>query len=91
MKLPAIPLRWDRQWGHLADSPASYWNRSDHFRYRVHFNNGHVRTGENRHEKQRENKPFKGNAEKEEYKEEPEKIERGEKVSNVIPSVMSHK
>jgi hypothetical protein len=44
-----------------------------------------VRTGENRHEKQRENKPFEGNAEKEEYKEEPEKIERGEKVSNVIP------
>ena len=40
------------------------------------FSNGHVRTGENRHEKQRENKPFEGNAEKEEYKKEPKKIER---------------
>jgi hypothetical protein len=45
-----------------------------------------VRTGENRHEEQRENKPFEGNAEKEEYKEEPKKIERGEKVSYVISS-----
>jgi hypothetical protein len=45
-----------------------------------------VRTGEDRHEKQRKDKPFEGSAEKEEYKKEPEKIERGEKVSNVIPS-----
>jgi len=45
-----------------------------------------VRTGENRHEKQRENKPFEGHAEKEEHKKELEKIERGKKVSNLIPS-----
>jgi hypothetical protein len=45
-----------------------------------------VRTGEDRHEKQREDKPFESSTEKEEYKKEPEKIERGEKVPNVIPS-----
>jgi hypothetical protein len=44
-----------------------------------------VRTGGNRHEKQREDKPFESNAEKEEYKEELKKIEGREKVSNVIP------
>ena len=50
------------------------------------FSNGHVRTGEDRHEKQREDKPFESSTEKEEYKKEPEKIERGKKVPNVIPN-----
>jgi hypothetical protein len=45
-----------------------------------------VRTGENRHEKQRENKPFEGHAEKEEHKKELEKIERGKEIPNVILS-----
>jgi len=43
-----------------------------------------VRTGENRHEKQRENKPLEGSAEKEECEKEPAKIKRGEEVSIVI-------
>jgi len=43
-----------------------------------------VRTGENRHEKQRENKPFESHAEKEEHKKELEKIKRGKEIPNVI-------
>jgi hypothetical protein len=76
MKLLATPLRRDTHGGassRLAREPLEP-HRS--FQVSGSFSNGHVRTGENRHEKQRENKPFEGNAEKEEYKKEPEKIER---------------